>query len=84
MSEFTDKKRKDILYKIEDKIFLLIKNIDITRPSKKLDYKIIEPFKIIQKTEDSYELNLLKLMIRKHLIFHSLLLRRAGEDLLSE
>ena len=47
MSEFADKKRKNILYKIEDKIFLLTKNIDITRLLKKLDYKIIGPFKII-------------------------------------
>ena len=47
MSEFTDKKRKDTSYKIEDKIFLLMKNIDTMRPSKKLDYKMIGPFKII-------------------------------------
>ena len=47
MSEFTDKKRKDISYKIEDKVFLLIKNIDTLRLSKKLDYKIIESFKVI-------------------------------------
>ena len=47
MSEFTDKKRKNISYKIEDKIFLLMKNIDTTRLLKKLNYKIIEPFKII-------------------------------------
>ena len=47
MSEFTDKKRKNILYKIENKVFLLIKNIDITRSLKKLNYKIIESFKII-------------------------------------
>ena len=47
MSEFTDKKRKDILYKIEDRVFLLIKNIDIMRLLKKLNYKIIESFKII-------------------------------------
>ena len=47
MSEFADKKRKDTSYKIEDKIFLLMKNIDITRSLKKLNYKIIEPFKII-------------------------------------
>ena len=47
MSEFADKKRKNTSYKIEDKVFLLIKNIDIMRPSKKLNYKIIEPFKII-------------------------------------
>ena len=51
---------------------------------KKLNYKMIELFNIIQKTEDSYELNLLKLIARKHLIFHSLLLRKAEENLLSE
>ena len=84
MSEFADKKRKNILYKVEDKVFLLMKNINITRPSKKLNYKMIEPFKIIRKTEDSYELNLLKLMTRKHSVFYLLLLRRAEEDLLSE
>ena len=47
MSEFTDKKRKNILYEVENKIFLLMKNIDTMRPLKKLDYKMIESFKII-------------------------------------
>ena len=47
MSEFTDKKRKNTLYEIENKVFLLIKNIDIMRLSKKLNYKIVESFKII-------------------------------------
>ena len=47
MSEFADKKRKNTLYEIEDKVFLLIKNIEIIRPLKKLNYKIIESFKII-------------------------------------
>ena len=47
MSEFTDKKRKDTLYEIENKVFLLIKNIDTMRLSKKLNYKMIELFKII-------------------------------------
>ena len=47
MSEFTDKKRKDISYEIENKVFLLIKNIDTMRLSKKLNYKMIELFKII-------------------------------------
>ena len=84
ISEFTDKKRKNILYKVKDKVFLLIKNIDIIRLLKKLNYKMIEPFKIIQEIEGSYELDLLKLIARKHLIFHLLLLRKAEEDLLSE
>ena len=47
ISEFADKKRKNTLYKVENKIFLLMKNIDITRLLKKLNYKIIKPFKII-------------------------------------
>ena len=47
ISEFTDKKRKNTLYKIENKIFFLTKNIDIMRPLKKLNYKMIESFKII-------------------------------------
>ena len=47
MLEFADKKRKDILYEVNNKVFLLIKNIDIMRLLKKLNYKMIEPFKII-------------------------------------
>ena len=84
MSEFTDKKRKNISYKIENKVFLLIKNIDTMRSLKKLNYKIIDSFKIIQKTEGSYKLNLLKLMAKKHSVFHLLLLRKAEEDFMSE
>ena len=84
MLEFTDKKRKDILYEISDKVFLLIKNIDTMRLLKKLNYKMIELFKIIQETEGIYELDLLKLITRKHLVFYSLLLRKVEENLLSE
>ena len=47
MSEFTEKKRMNILYKIEDRVFLLIKNIEIMRSLKKLNYKIIDSFNII-------------------------------------
>ena len=82
ISEFADKKRKHILYEVNNKVFLLMKNIDRMRLLKKLNYKMIGPFKIIQKTEDSYELNLLKLMTRKHSVFHLLLLRKAEENLL--
>ena len=47
MSEFTDKKRKDISYKVENRVFLLIKNINTIRLLKKLNYKMIKTFKII-------------------------------------
>ena len=84
MSEFANKRRKNILYKVEDKVFLLTKNIDTMRLLKKLNYKMIESFKIIQKIESSYELDLSELIARKHSVFHSSLLRKAEEDLLSE
>ena len=44
MSEFADKKRKNTLYEIKDKVFFLIKNIDTMRPLKKLNYKIVGSF----------------------------------------
>ena len=47
MLEFADKKRKDISYKVENKVFLSIRNIDMMRSLKKLNYKMIESFKII-------------------------------------
>ena len=84
MLKFTNKKRRDISYKIKDKIFLLTKNIDIIRLLKKLNYKIIESFKVIWETEDSYKLNLSELMIRKYLVFYLLLLRNTEDNLLSE
>ena len=84
MSDFVNKKRKNISYKIENKVFLLMKNIDTMRLLKKLNYKIVESFKIIQKIKGSYELILSELMIKKHLIFHLLLLRKAEENFLPE
>ena len=47
MSEFTDKKKKNTLYEVENKVFLSTKNIDIMRLLKKLNYKMIGSFKII-------------------------------------
>jgi hypothetical protein len=80
MTEFTNRKRKDVNYEVEEKVFLSTKNINTTRLSKKLDLKIIGPFKIIRKTGGSYELDLLELIKRKFSVFHSLLLRRAAEN----
>ena len=65
ISKFTDMKKKDISYKVKDKIFLLIKNIDIITSLKKLNNKIINLFKITQVIEGSYKLNLSKLIVRK-------------------
>jgi hypothetical protein len=54
-------------------IYLFIKNIKTNKLSKKLDYKIINPFKIIKTFKNAYILNLPAHM-RIHLIFHVSLL----------
>ena len=69
-----NRKRKKITYKKEDMIFLLTKNIDTARPSKKLDHKMIGPFKILRETNGSYELDLPDSIKQKYLVFYSSLL----------
>ena len=60
-----------------DKVYLLRKNIETTRPSKKLDHVKIGPFRIIRKIKDTnYELKLPKGM-RIHPVFHISLLEPA-------
>jgi hypothetical protein len=61
----------------KDLIYLLRRNIKITRPSDKLDSKKIDPFKIKRNIRDiNFEFKLLPIM-RIHLIFHILLLEPA-------
>ena len=51
-------------------VYLVIKNITIKRPSKKLNYKYIGPYLVIKKIlKNNYELNLL-LKVRIYLIFY--------------
>ena len=69
-----NKKRKKITYKKGDIVFLSTKNIDTARPSKKLDHKMIGPFKILRETNKSYELDLLDSIKQKYSVFHPLLL----------
>ncbi len=46
MKKFYNLKRKNIIYKIKDKILLLLKNIRIRKVSKKLTNKFLRLFKI--------------------------------------
>jgi hypothetical protein len=62
-------------------IYLLRRNIKITRPSDKLDLKKIGPFKVKRNIRNiSFELKLLPTM-RIYLIFHFLLLKPAHPDI---
>ena len=69
--------------KKRDKVYLLQRNIKMTRSSNKLDHVKIESFKIIRNIkETSFELKLSERMWQKHLIFHVSLLESALKQVL--
>ena len=70
------------VYKIEDMIWLSTRNIKTKRPSEKLDYKIIGPYKIKELIRSSYQLKL-SYTIKIHDVFHPNLLWKAANDSLS-
>jgi hypothetical protein len=64
-----------------DLVYLLRRNIKITRPSDKLDLKKIDSFKVKRNIRDiSFELEL-PLIIKIYPIFHILLLEPAHSDI---
>ncbi len=61
-------------------VYLLRKGMNTTRPSDKLDYKKLGPFRVLRRISTSnYELDLPKAM-RTHLFFHISLLELAPKD----
>ncbi len=83
MKEQIDKHRKKMIYKIDDMVFLNSRNITISRSSKKLDDKMLEPFKILAEVGHAYRLKLPSTM-KIHPEFASNLLRLDPEDALEE
>ena len=70
------------MLKERDKVYLLWKNIETTRSSRKLDHIKIKSFKIIRNIKNvSFELKLLKSMQWKHLVFHVSLLKPASDSM---
>jgi hypothetical protein len=80
MTHYANKKRlKGPTLKEGDKVYLLRRNIKTKRPSDKLDWKKIGPFKIKKKLSDyNYELQL-PAKARIHPVFHVSLLEPAPE-----
>ena len=71
------------MLKERDKVYLLWKNIKITRSSRKLNYIKIKSFKIIRNIKNiSFELKLLKNIQRKHSVFYISLLESASDSML--
>ncbi len=54
MKKQIDKHRKEMIYKINNMMFLNLRNIMISRSLKKLDDKMLELFKILIKIEHAY------------------------------
>ena len=74
-----DRHRKDVEYKVGDEVWLLTKNIKTERPSKKLDHKMVGPYRIKRLVRSSYQLDLPTSM-KIHDVFHPSLLRKASAD----
>jgi len=72
-----------MIYKINDMMFLNLRNIMILRLLKKLDDKMLEFFKILIEIEHAYQLKL-SLTMKIHLKFASNLLQLNSKDTLKE
>jgi len=83
MKKQTDKHWKEMIYKIDDMMFLNSRNIMISRSSKKLDDKMPEFFKILIEIKHAYQLKLL-LTMKIHSKFASNLLQLDSKDALEE
>ncbi len=79
-----NKHRWDIIYKIDDQIWLFFRNIKIIKSCKNLKDKQLNFYSIIVKVKTFYHLCLFTSMKHIHSMFSSKLLQSYSEDLLSE
>ena len=79
MRKQANKHRKEVEYQVGDSVRLSSENIKTTRPSKKLDDRMLGPFKIVEKVGASYRLELPPSM-HQHDVFSPSYLRPAAND----
>ncbi len=79
-----NKHRRDVIYEVENWIWLFFRNVKITRSCKDLKDKQLESYQIIVKARIFYHLCLSISMKHLHSMFNSKLLRLYWEDFLSE
>ena len=74
---YNQKRLKELTFSEGNIIYLATKNIITKRPSKKLDYKYLKPYKVTKKiSKNNYQLDLPP-KVRIHLIFYISLLKDA-------
>ncbi len=83
MKKQTDKHQKEMIYKINNMMFLNSRNIMILRSLKKLDDKMLEFFKILIKIKHAYQLKL-SLTMKIHSKFASSLLQLNSKNTLKK
>ncbi len=79
-----NKHRRDVIYEVENWIWLFFRNVKITRSCKDLKDKQLELYQITVKARIFYHLHLSVSMKHLHSMFNSKLLRSYWEDSLSE
>jgi len=71
--------RKDVSYKVGDLVWLSTKNIQTERQSKKLDHKVVGPYRVMELIGSACRLQLPASM-KIHNVFHTWLLRKDPND----
>ncbi len=79
-----NKHRRDVIYEVDDQVWLVFENIKITRSCKDLKDKQLDLYSITVKVEIFYHLQLSRSMKHIHSIFSSKYLRTSSNNLLSE
>ena len=74
-----DRHRRDVSYEVGDKVWLSTRNIKTERTSKKLDHKMIRPYRVKKLVGSSCQLELPPSM-KIHDVFHTSMLRKASDD----
>ena len=79
-----NKHRRDVIYEIDDWVWLFFRNVKITKSCKDLKDKQLELYQITVKARIFYHLHLSVSMKHLHSMFSSKLLQSYSEDSLSE
>jgi len=78
-----NKHRRDVIYEVDDQVWLVFENIKTTRSCKNLKDKQLDPYSITAKVETFYRLQLSRSMKHIHSVFSSKCLRPSSNNSLS-